>query len=87
MKLAAKQISKKIISCILALARSYLTETFTNDPNSDAVVYSGNTYIQYEDGSLGRNGTDQTLIAFDKDVRNTINSKLGDTSATVVWVK
>jgi len=77
----------KVSNNLFALAYSYLVETYTGTESSEPIKYSGNTYIQYEDGVLGRNGYLAQFVNFDKDVRNTINSKLGDTGATVIWVK
>ncbi len=72
---------------VFALARSYLLETYTYDPNSEAITYSGNIYIQYMNNLLGRNGYLSEFVKFDTGVQSEISSNLKDKDAITVWVE
>ncbi len=54
---------------------------------SDAPTYSGNTYIQFENGYLGKTASLNRSFMFDDNVKDGILSYLGDKNSTVVYVK
>lgn len=54
---------------------------------SQGAKYSGNIYIQFERGDLGRNHNASELTKFDSNVRKFNNEDFGDTAAKIIWVK
>ena len=71
---------------LFAISRNDLVQS-----NGHSVVgspsYSGNTYIQFLNASLGRSGNVKTKVIFDNKVRESIKSMLGDTKSKIIFVK
>lgn len=71
----------------------HLFESTSMDNASELPQYSGNTYIQFAGGDLGRTGPSSNYTneydydIFDDNVRKTIWDACGDKTATVIWVE
>ncbi len=72
---------------VFAFAYSYLSETYSETETSELPRYCDNVYIQYNGHRLGRTGMADKYTTFDYEVRKTIYSEFGDTTAKIIWVK
>ena len=71
---------------LFAISRNDLVQS-----NGHSVVgspsYSGNTYIQFLNASLGRSGNVKTKVIFDSNVREAIKTMLCDNKSKIIFVK
>lgn len=70
---------------LIAMARTYLAETYSMNENQGA-QYDSNTYIQFSNRYLGRNDKTLYCARFTKDVGETILQNFGDKNAKIIFV-
>ncbi|MDO5123867.1 MAG: hypothetical protein Q4D44_04280 [Eubacteriales bacterium] len=70
---------------LFAMAKTYLCETYSSIENQGA-EYDSNTYLQFSNRYLGRNGKTLYCARFTKDVGETILQNFGDENAKAIFV-
>ncbi|MBO5726694.1 MAG: acetylxylan esterase, partial [Clostridia bacterium] len=76
----------EITNNLFAISRDDLVQSNAKT-GEHSPTYSGNTYIQFNDGYLGTSREVQEKVLFNNTVASQIKSMLGDNDSTVIYVK